>query len=77
VSGLTVISAMKMSKILLRLGFQCIRQRGSHEFFRHPDGRATVVPMHKGRDLPRGTIRNILKDISITPEEYEQIRREI
>jgi hypothetical protein len=32
--------------------------------------------MHKGRDLPRGTIRNILKDIDINIEEYEQLRRE-
>jgi predicted RNA binding protein YcfA (HicA-like mRNA interferase family) len=76
VTGITVISAREMSKILRRLGFQRIRQRGSHAFFRHPDGRATVVPMHKGRDLPRGTIRNIVKDIDITVEEYERLRRE-
>ena len=66
-----------MGKILLHLGFILIRQKGSHAYYRHTDGRATVIPIHKGEDLRRGLIRAILKDIEITPADFEHLRREI
>lgn len=75
-SRLTPIRPERMVRILEHLGFKLIRQRGSHAFYRHPDGRATVVPMHRG-DLPRGTIREILKDVGISVEEYEKLRQQI
>ena len=50
---------------LKSLGFEVIRQRGSHIFFRHPDGRTTIVPYHKGEDIPRGLLRKILRDIDM------------
>ena len=37
--------------ILKRLGFEEVRQKGAHKQFRHPDGRCTTVPFHKGRDI--------------------------
>lgn len=63
-------------KILESLGFNEIRQKGSHKSFRHKDARTTVVPFH-GEDLGRGLIREILKDIEISPEEYEELRKRI
>jgi predicted RNA binding protein YcfA (HicA-like mRNA interferase family) len=59
-----------MEKLLLSLGFEKTRQKGSHVFYRHPDRRTTTVPHHKGRVLSRSLIREILKDIEITPDEY-------
>ncbi len=76
-SKLSIVSATQMSKILRHLGFSFVRQKGSHAYFRHPDGRATVVPIHKGEDLGRGLIRAILRDIDLLPEEFEKYRREI
>ncbi|HLD83236.1 MAG TPA: type II toxin-antitoxin system HicA family toxin [archaeon] len=38
----------KIQKALSLMGFLPLRQRGSHVFMRHPNGRSTVVPMHKG-----------------------------
>ncbi len=35
-------------------GFQVLRQRGSHVYLKHSDGRATVVPVHKGESVGRG-----------------------
>lgn len=75
-SRLTIISSKDMVKILEGLGFNEIRQRGSHKSFRHKDGRTTVVPFH-GEDLGRGLIRKILKDIEISPDEYEELRKRI
>lgn len=40
------------------------------------DGKTTVVPFH-GEDLGRGLIRKILKDIEISPDEYEELRKQI
>ena len=71
-SKLPVTSAKKLEKLLLQLGFEQKRQRGSHVFYRHPDGRYTTLPHHPGRDLSRPLIRQILCEIGLTPEEYIQ-----
>ncbi len=47
-SKLPIVSAKEFEKILLRIGFLKIRQKGSHAFYRHPDGRYTTLPHHKG-----------------------------
>jgi predicted RNA binding protein YcfA (HicA-like mRNA interferase family) len=47
-----------------------VRQRGAHRQFRHPDGRATTVPDHGGRDLSPILLRQIIKDIKMTAEEF-------
>ncbi|MBO8129678.1 MAG: type II toxin-antitoxin system HicA family toxin [Peptococcaceae bacterium] len=74
---LAIISPSDMIRILTHLGFREQRQHGSHIYFRHPDGRTTVIPYHKGEDLGRGLIRKILRDIGISPDEYEQLRQRV
>lgn len=73
-SKLPIISARDMISLLVRLGFQEIRQKGSHRFFAHSDGRNTVVPDHPGEDLSRGLIRKILRDVELSVDEYEKLR---
>jgi predicted RNA binding protein YcfA (HicA-like mRNA interferase family) len=48
------------------LGFEIVRTRGSHNFLRHPDGRATVVPVHSGEIIGRGLLAKILRDCEIS-----------
>ena len=74
---LVIIPPAKMAKILGKLGFKLIRQKGSHSFFQHSDGRTTIVPMHKGEDLGKGIIKSILNDIEISLEAYDKMRREV
>jgi len=62
-----------MEKVLVALGFQITRQKGSHVFFRHPDGRTTAVPSHPGRDLARPLIREILREIELTLDKFQEI----
>lgn len=69
---LPTLTARKLIKILKRLGFMDIRQEGSHIFFKHPDGRTTVVPYHTGRDIGRGLLRSILTDINLTPKDLQK-----
>ena len=59
-SRLIPISPKKMEKILLNLGFQRVRQKGSHIFYKHSDGRATSIPLHSGEDLRPALINMIL-----------------
>lgn len=71
---LPLISAAGMEGILLRLGFQTVRRKGSHVFYRHPDGRTTTPPHHAGRMLARPLLREILREIELSPEEYGRLR---
>jgi predicted RNA binding protein YcfA (HicA-like mRNA interferase family) len=49
-----------------------VRQKGSHVFYRHSDGRTTTVPNHSGRDLARPLIREILREIELTPAQFQK-----
>ena len=69
---LPIVDFPKMEKVLLSLGFQLVRQRGSHVLYRHPDGRTTTMPNHPGRDLARPLIREILREIELTPEQFKK-----
>jgi predicted RNA binding protein YcfA (HicA-like mRNA interferase family) len=72
VSRLPIVNFKTMEKVLLRLGFQAVRQKGSHVFYRHPDGRTTTMPNHPGRDLARPLLREILREIELTPEQFRE-----
>ena len=69
-SRLPIVDFRTMEALLIRLGFAVVRQRGSHVFYRHPDGRTTTVPNHQGRDLARPLIREILREIELSPDEF-------
>ena len=71
-SKLKLINARTMERLLLQLGFEKVRQKGSHAFYRHPDGRYTTVPHHKAKLLARPLIREILREIEITVEDYNK-----
>ena len=45
-SRLSLVNFREMDKLLLYLGFVAVRQKGSHVFYRHADGRTTTVPNH-------------------------------
>ena len=56
-------------RLLNSAGFKETRHRGSHRQFRHPDGRATTVPFHKGRNVSPILLRQIAKDVGLTVDE--------
>ena len=68
------IKSEQLVKIVERLGFVKIRQSGSHAIYRHPDGRWTTIPIHRGKDIGVGLLRKILKDIDISVEEFNEMR---
>jgi predicted RNA binding protein YcfA (HicA-like mRNA interferase family) len=77
VSKLKIVDAGTMEKVLHRIGFRRVRQKGSHVFYRHPDGRRTTMPHHGSRPLARPLIREILREIETTVDEYMEILNQI
>jgi len=70
---LPALTPQKVIRILGKKGFVLSRVRGSHHLFYHPEtGRRVVVPLH-GRDLPRGTLLQILKQAGIDRDEIEDL----
>jgi len=65
---LPVVSNKRLIKALESLGFEVIRQRGSHVILkRGSDG--CVVPLHK--EIASGTLNAILKQSGISAERLE------
>ena len=69
---LPVLKPREVARALEKLGFVEVRQRGSHRQYRHADGRCTTVPFHGGRDISPLLLKQIIKDIRITPEEFAE-----
>ena len=55
---------------LERHGFRVSSRKGSHVVYRHDDGRRTAVSMHS-KELKKGTLHAILKDIGMTLDEFD------
>ena len=71
---LPIIKDRELIRVLKKLGFLEHRERGtSHLVFSHSDGRRAVVARHPGKDIPAGTLRGILNDIRISPQDLIKI----
>ncbi len=65
------LKASEIIRILQRHGFVLISQRGSHQKWRkHDTGKQVIVPYHKGKQLPLGTIRSTIEGSGIPEEEF-------
>ncbi len=67
---MTILKPRRLIKILKGLGFEKVRQEGSHIFLKHTDGRTTVVPFHAGKDIGRGLLREILNEINLSQTDF-------
>ncbi len=71
------ISGKKLCRIIEKLGFEKSYGKGSHIRFKHSDGRRTVIPVHGNEELGLGLLNEILKQIELSREEYEKLRKEV
>ena len=70
-SRLPHVGGDRIVRALLRLGFREVHRKGSHVMLMHalePD-RIAVVPVHKGKPVPAGTLRAILKGAMVSVED--------
>jgi len=63
------VSGIRVVRALERHDFKVARINGSHHIMRHPDGRGTTVSVHGNRDMAKGTLRGILKDVGMTIDQ--------
>jgi len=72
-SKLPQVTARELLSVLRRVGFVDDHQTGSHLILRHPiSRRRAVVPRHRG-DIKSGTLRGILADAGLTPEQFHEM----
>ena len=65
------MTARELETLLRRYGFQLISQKGSHRKWRHESlALQVIVPEHRGRQLPLGTLRSILLGAEIPEHEW-------
>lgn len=69
VTGKEVITALK------RAGFIVVRKSGSHRFLSYPDDatRYATVAVHSGKNIPAGTLNEILKTARFTLDEFKKL----
>jgi len=72
---LPILKVRDLIRVLERLGFYKVRQKGAHICFKHFDGRFTLVSYHSSEDISHGLLRQILREINISPEEFFKLLR--
>ena len=66
------VKTRKVLGALHKLGFKDVRQKGSHLFLEHQDGRTTVIPLHK--EIRIKLLTKIVKqDLKMEKEEFFRI----
>ncbi len=73
---ITPIDPRRLIKLLSKLGFKPIRQRGSHVILMNKQGVRIVVPVHPGKEIKPGLIRIILTEAGLTREKYFKLLEE-
>jgi predicted RNA binding protein YcfA (HicA-like mRNA interferase family) len=68
------ISFRVLIKKVKQLGFEAVRQKGSHIRFIHPDGRKTTIPDHGSKDVPHGLLIKIIRyDLEMDLEDFFRV----
>lgn len=65
---LPVVSGKEAIRAFERLGYEQVRQKGSHVFMRCVGRPSISVPLHD--PIKRGTLRSLIRDAGITVEEF-------
>ena len=73
-SKLVPVSHRIVFKVLKKLGFEKVRQKGGHSIWAHADGRITLVPVHSKENIGKGLLSKILNDVDIDVDEFNRLR---
>ena len=65
---LTSLKPREAVKVLEKIGFTFVRQKGSHRIF-VKEKIGITIPWHN-KDLKTGTLRHIIKQSGLTKEEF-------
>jgi predicted RNA binding protein YcfA (HicA-like mRNA interferase family) len=65
-----VCSAKQVIRVLRKHGFARVSQKGSHQKWRHPNGRQVIVAMHANKPIPIGTLKSIIEGAGLTADDF-------
>jgi predicted RNA binding protein YcfA (HicA-like mRNA interferase family) len=65
--------ARDLQKVARKLGFQIVWQKGSHARWKHPDGRATTIPIHGDSEIRSWLFHEILQQLGISEEDFRKL----
>ncbi|MDK2409007.1 type II toxin-antitoxin system HicA family toxin [Aphanizomenon sp. PH219] len=66
--------AKTLEKVAKKLGFEKIRQKGSHARWKHSDGRATTIPIHGNAEIGGWLFQEILEQLGITEDQFNELK---
>ena len=66
--------ARDLERVASKLGFEKVRQKGSHARWCHADGRATTIPLHGDADIGGWLFREILRQLGISEDDFQRLR---
>lgn len=67
------VDPRRLLKVLLKLGFRTVRQKGSHVVLMNDRGVRTVVPVHPGRGVKPALIMAVIKETGIEREKFLEL----
>ena len=62
------MSGKDLMKVFRKLGFEVVRQKSSHVFLRHSDGRRLTIPVYD--EVPVNLLNWILAEAKVSREEF-------
>jgi predicted RNA binding protein YcfA (HicA-like mRNA interferase family) len=65
-----VLTAKEVSRVLKRHGFALVDQQGSHQKWRHQNGRQVIVPAHGNKPIPIGTLKSIMEGSGLQVDDF-------
>ena len=75
-SRLRLCTYRELAKLVAHAGFEWVRCVGSHNTFRHADGRVIVIPDHGSQPIVRPLLRRLIRDLGLTVDEYNALLAE-
>ena len=65
-----VCNAKEVIGVLRKHGFLLVSQVGSHQKWRHANGRQVIVAMHGNKPIPIGTLKSIIDGSGLEIEQF-------
>jgi len=67
---LPVCKAKEVVRVLRKHGFAMISQKGSHQKWRHANGRQVIVALHGNKPIPIGTLKSIIEGSGLMVDDF-------
>jgi predicted RNA binding protein YcfA (HicA-like mRNA interferase family) len=64
-------SAKDVIRVLRKNGFSQLSHKGSHQKWRHSNGRQVIVATHGNKPIPIGTLKSIIEGSGLSPDDFQ------